>query len=77
MKFALNNLKKGIEFYDSPDNLTVLAKAIQRTPNETLKLEVRDKIKDKINSYEEGEPEREKLQAKYYEMYLNKKWFVN
>jgi len=53
--------------------LLILAKIIQKTPNENLKVEVRDRIKQKIEQIEEGEPEREKLQARYNETYLNRK----
>ena len=49
----------------------MLAKIIQRVPNETLKVEVRERIKRKIEEYEEGEPERDKVQAKYNEIYLS------
>jgi hypothetical protein len=65
MSFAHTNIKKRTEFYENLDNLIVLAKVIQRTPNESLKLEVKNRIRTRIESMEEGEPEREKLLAQY------------
>lgn len=70
LSFALHNLKKGVEYYDKVETLLMLAKIIQKTPNDTLKVEVRDRLRGKIDEIEEGEPEREKLQAKYNEIYL-------
>ena len=71
LSFTLNHLRKGVDFYHDIDKLFMLAKTIQKVPNESLKMDVRDRIKRKIEGYEEGEPERDKLQAKYNEIYIN------
>ena len=71
MSFTLHHLKKDVDFYHDIDKLFMLAKTIQRVPNESLKMEVRDRIKRKIEGYEEGEPERDRMQAKYNEIYVN------
>lgn len=70
MSFTLHQLKKDADFYHDIDKLFLLAKTIQRVPNESLKVEVRDRLKRKIEEYEDGEPERDKVQAKYNEIYL-------
>jgi hypothetical protein len=71
LSFTLHHLRKDFEFYHDIDKLFMLAKTIQRVPNESLKVEVRDRIKRKIEGYEEGEPERDRMQAKYNEIYIN------
>jgi hypothetical protein len=71
LSFTLHHLRKDVEFYHDIDKLFMLAKTIQRVPNESLKVEVRDRIKRKIEGYEEGEPERDRMQAKYNEIYIN------
>lgn len=72
LSFTLHHLKKDdVDFYHDIDKLFMLAKTIQRVPNESLRVEVRDRIKRKIEGYEEGEPERDRMQAKYNEIYVN------
>ena len=71
LSFTLHHLRKDVEFYHDIDKLFMLAKTIQRVPNESLKVKVRDQIKRKIEGYEEGEPERDRMQAKYNEIYIN------
>ena len=71
LSFTLHHLRRNVDFYHDIDKLFMLAKIIQRVPNETLKVEVRERIKRKIEEYEEGEPERDKVQAKYNEIYLS------
>ncbi len=68
--FALQKLKKG-DYFESEEKLLQLARAVANSggTNEQLKGEVKRRIRDKIEMYEEGESERVQLQSKYNSIY--------
>lgn len=67
--FALQKLKRG-DYFSSEDNLIELARAVSRNgSNEQLKGEVKRRFRERIDTYEEGESERHKLQIKYNQIY--------